>query len=551
MILTDRRAVWWAVIALLLPASSVFGQSITSSPVASPMAAPVPIDNPLVPGLLFVLILALALRFSRPGRRRQSLLSLLLLCGTLGTVWQIPALRAQLQNAFTDPQGETLPILVSPILSGADVAGFERADFSNASGVPLTISSVVSPTFNDCFPGGLNGVLLPGGGNGSNPPDNCSAGLVLTDGTACRVDVDSICRVRAEANVAQLSITGSPLTLTINGPTASMTVTNTSAQLTATGIASALTGTALAGNVSESGNTCAAVSPGASCSLAYSPGNSIVPPTDFTIGGDNTNTVWATIEIESRATLTAVDPDSGTASGGAGVTLTGTGLTGATGITFDGVAATSINVVNATTIAAVTPAHAAGVVDVVIDTPAGPATLPGGYTYLATAVGQASGGGIIAALDGGLGNLIATVADNSTAIAWGGLGTVIGAGAQSNTDGTGNSAAIVATLGNNGGVPYAAQLCNDHEVDSQGNTPCQAGNTCYNDWFLPATDQAAAVFNNRAAIGGFAAANYWSSTELSANPAFLALSTDFNSGSQFAAGKDNLLRVRCVRAFIP
>ncbi|WBV69267.1 IPT/TIG domain-containing protein [Legionella pneumophila] len=100
--------------------------------------------------------------------------------------------------------------------------------------------------------------------------------------------------------------------------------------------------------------------------------------------------------------------------------LTGTGLTGATAVTFGGIAATSVNVVNSTTVTAVTPAHAIGPVDVVIDTPVGGATLANGYTYLTTAVGQPSGGGIIACLNPG-NNLIAATTDISTGIVWGGL----------------------------------------------------------------------------------------------------------------------------------
>jgi len=43
-------------------------------------------------------------------------------------------------------------------------------------------------------------------------------------------------------------------------------------------------------------------------------------------------------------------------------------------VTFGGTAATGVTVVNATTITAVTPAHAAGVVDVVVTTPGGTGT---------------------------------------------------------------------------------------------------------------------------------------------------------------------------------
>jgi hypothetical protein len=249
------------------------------------------------------------------------------------------------------------------------------------------------------------------------------------------------------------------------------------------------------------------------------------------------------------STLTAVAPTSGTASGGTGFTLTGTGLTGATAVTFDGIQATAVNVVNATTVTGVTPAHAAGAVDVVIDTPQGTATLADGYTYLATAVGQPSNGGIIAALDGGLNNLIAAVADNAAGIAWGGVGTAVGPGAQSDSDGSENTVAIVGALG--GATPYAAQLCATYEVDSQQNTPCQAGNTCYSDWFLPARIQLDHLAANRAAIGGLTTASYWSSTEHSSLPTLAAWGTQLSSVIDIVLTKDSAVSVRCVRSFTP
>ena len=64
------------------------------------------------------------------------------------------------------------------------------------------------------------------------------------------------------------------------------------------------------------------------------------------------------------------------------VTLTGTGLTGTTAVTFDGVPATGLVVVSDTEVTVDTPAHAAGLVDVELTTPAGTATLTGGFTYL-------------------------------------------------------------------------------------------------------------------------------------------------------------------------
>lgn len=258
-----------------------------------------------------------------------------------------------------------------------------------------------------------------------------------------------------------------------------------------------------------------------------------------------------TVTVNPVTTLTLVSPSSGPTSGGTGVTLTGTGLTGTTSITFGGVAATSINVIDATTVTAVTPAHAAGMVDVVITTAGGSAPpLVNGFTYAATSVGQAAFGGTIACLNGGSNNLIASTSDISAAVLWGDGGT--NTNATSTTDGATNTTTIVGT----GGMPTpnASTLCDAFEVDSLGNTPCQVGNACYSDWFLPAGNNAGAsgqlncLYTNRVAIGGFAAANYWSSTEHDVSNAWLQ---SFANGLEATSHKSFTRRVRCVRAFTP
>jgi hypothetical protein len=85
----------------------------------------------------------------------------------------------------------------------------------------------------------------------------------------------------------------------------------------------------------------------------------------------------------SRPAITAVSPASGPKSGGTSVILTGTGFTGATEVTFAGVAAPSFTVVSATEIATVSPAGAVGVRNVQVATPSG--TSPGSsadfFTY--------------------------------------------------------------------------------------------------------------------------------------------------------------------------
>lgn len=84
----------------------------------------------------------------------------------------------------------------------------------------------------------------------------------------------------------------------------------------------------------------------------------------------------------AAATVTSVSPNNGFIAGGTSVTITGTGFTGSTGVTFGGNSATSVVVVNSTTITCDTPAHAAGAVNVVVQNPTGDGTLVNGFTYI-------------------------------------------------------------------------------------------------------------------------------------------------------------------------
>ncbi len=83
-------------------------------------------------------------------------------------------------------------------------------------------------------------------------------------------------------------------------------------------------------------------------------------------------------------TVSNVNANSGPAVGGTPVTVTGTNFVSGATVTFGGTGATNVVVVNATTITATTPAHAAGAVTVTVtnpDTQSG--NLVNGYTYVA------------------------------------------------------------------------------------------------------------------------------------------------------------------------
>jgi hypothetical protein len=88
----------------------------------------------------------------------------------------------------------------------------------------------------------------------------------------------------------------------------------------------------------------------------------VVNPTEC---GDATVPDGYTYVIPGSPVITDIDPDRGPETGGTTVTLTGTDFTGTTSVTFDGVEATSFDIVSDTEITAVTPPHAPGVVDVI------------------------------------------------------------------------------------------------------------------------------------------------------------------------------------------
>jgi hypothetical protein len=90
-------------------------------------------------------------------------------------------------------------------------------------------------------------------------------------------------------------------------------------------------------------------------------------------------------------TITLIDPNSGPIAGGTAFTITGTVFEVGVLVYFDGVLATSIVRVSDTTITGVTPAHAVGLVDVLVLNPdTTSVTASGGFQYVAphSSVGQ-------------------------------------------------------------------------------------------------------------------------------------------------------------------
>jgi hypothetical protein len=157
-----------------------------------------------------------------------------------------------------------------------------------------------------------------------------------------------------------------------------------------------------------------------------------------------------------------------------------------------------------------------------------------------TTIGQSYGGGKVAYFlqpsDPGYDanvphGLIAAPSDQGTA-AWGCAYTDI-IGADGTAIGTGNQNTID-IMNDCATADIAARLCGDLVLNG------------YSDWYLPSKNELFKLYTNRATIGGFANAYYWSSSEYSAYDAW---SWIFTNGILDLNGKNNLYNVRAVRSF--
>jgi hypothetical protein len=126
--------------------------------------------------------------------------------------------------------------------------------------------------------------------------------------------------------------------------------------------------------------------------------------TSAVVAGDH----YTYVVPPATPSVTGISPATGSTAGGNAVTIIGTGFSGATGVTFRALAASSFTVVSATEITAVVPAQAAGVDNVFITAPGGTSAAVAGdhYTYvappakptisgLAPASGTAAGGNTV------------------------------------------------------------------------------------------------------------------------------------------------------------
>jgi hypothetical protein len=160
-----------------------------------------------------------------------------------------------------------------------------------------------------------------------------------------------------------------------------------------------------------------------------------------------------------------------------------------------------------------------------------------------TEIGALIGGGVVVAVfnDSGVNKaLVASLTNLSVGIVWSPIqATIIGATAQSYSNGLTNTNAIIAQTGAAATTAYAAGLA---RLFAGGG---------FNDWYLPSNWELNIVYNsagitNKIAgvTGLLVTTQYWSSTESTANAAW---NQGPQNGNIFATNKGTALAVRAVR----
>ncbi|AVT35937.1 IPT/TIG domain-containing protein [Plantactinospora sp. BB1] len=208
------------------------------------------------------------------------------------------------------------------------------------------------------------------------------------------------------------------------------------------------------------------VAPGGTSLTAVTPANAVGPAAVVvsTPGGSAAPLDYTYLADGSDAVVTGLDPTSGPTTGGTTVTITGTGFTGATGVTFDGVPGTGFTVNPAgTTITVVTPPNAAGPAEVALTFPAGTADA-GTFDYVGPTItsvspptGPSTGGTRVTVTGTGLGG--------ATGVNFGG-----NPGTDLVVDPSGTSLTVTAPPGTPGTVDVTVLLPGEDAVAEDGFT---------------------------------------------------------------------------------
>jgi hypothetical protein len=285
---------------------------------------------------------------------------------------------------------------------------------SVASSVLLSSSSTPAPTVTSISPnsGTINGgtvVSITGtgflGGATVSVGGSAATGVTVVNSTSITATTPAHAAGTVNVIVTNSDTQSGTLTqgftyTTVSNPAPTLTGISPASGAAAGGTAVTITGSGfLAGaTVSLGGTQATGVTVMSSTSItaitpAHAAGtvNVIVTNSD-TQSGTLTQGFTYTAVSNPAPTLTGISPASGTAAGGTAVTITGTGFLAGATVSLGGTQATGVTVMSSTTITALTPAHAAGAVNVVVSNAEQQAgTLADGYTYTSITAGLGLG----------------------------------------------------------------------------------------------------------------------------------------------------------------
>ena len=276
--------------------------------------------------------------------------------GTVDVVVTTPGGTATATNAYTyavvpavtsvaPTSGPTAGGTVVTV-TGTSLTGATAVKFGAAPATAFTVNSATSITAT--APAGAAGVV--------------DITVTTAGGTSATSAADQYTYVAAPT-VTSVSPTGGP---SAGGTAVAITGTNLNGAIAVTFGATPATSFTV-----NSATSISAVSPA---------GAGTVDVRVTTAGGTSATSAADQYTFFAPPGITSVSPAAGPTAGGTVVTINGSNLGGATTVTFGGASA-SIVTDTPTQITVTTPAHAAGLVDVVVTTPGGSATATNAYTY--------------------------------------------------------------------------------------------------------------------------------------------------------------------------
>ena len=134
------------------------------------------------------------------------------------------------------------------------------------------------------------------------------------------------------------------------------------------------------------------------------------------------------------------------------------------------------------------------------------------------------------------------VLDDTSSFEWGCDGEFVAGTSTGINTGSANTSAILAE-NEDGDTGTCGIIGTEHEAALAAARYQYDG---FSDWFLPSKDELNALYQNKGVVGGFADADYWSSSQYDS---YYAWYQDFYDGYQDFDNQGNVLRVRAVRAF--